>query len=295
MEKDHEIVDARVTESSVAMLADDAIINIAEQVEKRVSAIQKIKLYALKLTNVYDWIDQGGRPYLYGSGAEKVARMFGISWRINEPEKENLGEGYYMFTYKGFFSLGGAEVEAIGTRSSKDPFFKKYKWVGKERVELPASEIDPGDVKKSALTNCVSNGVGKLLGIRNLTYEELESATGITKDMITKFTYKDKSGSPSIKSEGSSEVSGVVEKVEFKKGTNKSGKAYTMYMIHIAGESYKTFSESFAKNAQKAREQGKTVNVSFTKSQYGNDLESLTVIEKEAEGEATERLPGEEG
>ena len=110
--------------------------------------------------------------------------------------------------------------------------------------------------------------------------------------MITKFTNKvdQRLSSPrDLRSQR------VVEKVELKKGTNKSGKAYTMYMIHIAGESYKTFSESFAKNAQKAREQGKTVNVSFTKSQYGNDLESLTVIEKEAEGEATERLPGEEG
>lgn len=294
MEKDHEIVDAQV-ENSVALLADDSLVSIAEQVEKRVNAIQKIKLYALKLTNVHDWIDQGGRPYLYGSGTEKIARMFGISWRISEPEKENLGEGHYMFTYKGFFSLAGAEVEAIGTRSSKDPFFKKYQWVGGERVELPASEIDPGDVKKAALTNCIANGVGRLLGIRNLTYEELEQATGITKDRITRFAYKSSGGSAPIQAEGSSEVTGIVEKVEFKKGTNKAGKAYTMYMVTVDGEVYKTFSESFAKNAQKAREQGKTVNVSFTKSQYGNDLESLTVIEKEAEGEATERLPGEEG
>ena len=47
--------------------------------------------------------------------------MFGISWRINEPEKENLGEGYYISPTRGSL-LGGAEVEAIGTRSQKIPF-----------------------------------------------------------------------------------------------------------------------------------------------------------------------------
>ncbi len=291
MEKDHEIVEAQV-ENSVALLADDSLVSIAEQVEKRVNAIQKIKLYALKLTNVHDWIDQGGRPYLYGSGTEKIARMFGISWRISEPEKENLGEGHYMFTYKGFFSLAGAEVEAIGTRSSKDPFFKKYTWVNGERVELPASEIDPGDVKKAALTNCIANGVGRLLGIRNLTYEELESATGITRDMITRFTYKGDSGGPQIASEEAVTVTVNVTDLRKKVGTSKSGKDFTKYIVKDDnGNNYATFSETFAKIAKAGMDGAIPVVITYKPSQFGNDIETLKLKEEPSQG----RLPGEEG
>ncbi len=173
------VVDNEVNEVSTPIL-DETLISIAEQAEKRIDAMNKIKRVAIKLTNKHDWTDQGGKPYLQVSGAEKIARMFGISWRISEPIEDKSEDGHFSFTYKGYFSLAGATIEAIGTRSSKDGFFKKYSYSNGDKTELPASEIDRGDVKKSAYTNLIGNGITRLLGIRNMTYDDLQEFAGIT-------------------------------------------------------------------------------------------------------------------
>lgn len=172
-------------------IADETLLMVADQAEKRVEAMTKIKRMALKLTNRHDWVDQDGKPYLQSSGAEKVARLFGISWRISEPTIENLEGGHYIVTYTGEFSLAGATIEAVGTRSSKDGFFKKYRYADGKRVgELPASEIDRGDVKKSAYSNLLGNGITRLLGIRNLTYEDLLECAGLRQQDISSIAYK---------------------------------------------------------------------------------------------------------
>jgi hypothetical protein len=156
-------------------LVDDSIIAVAEHAEKRIEAVKKIKVLALKVTNNDDWKDMGGKPYLQSSGGEKIARLFGISWQINEPTVMTEEGGHFTFTYTGRFSLGGVSIEAVGTRSSKDPFFSRA-----HGNDVPPSEIDKGDVKKSAFTNLTANGITRLLGIRNLTWEELGIA-GIKK------------------------------------------------------------------------------------------------------------------
>lgn len=66
----------------LALIGGDHLIEIAEHAEKRIEAVKKIKIMALRLTNSRDWTDQGGKPYLQVSGSEKVARLFGISWRF---------------------------------------------------------------------------------------------------------------------------------------------------------------------------------------------------------------------
>lgn len=165
-------------------IMDDKLIQIAEQAEKRIDAVKKIKSVALKVTNAHDWVDQAGKPYLQASGSEKVARLFGISWRINEPTYDEDGDGHFSFTYRGEFSFQDISIEAIGVRGSKDKFFSRSH--GKD---IPPSEIDKGNVKKAAYTNLLGNGITRLLGIRNLSYEDLAD-TGITKAMVTRFEYK---------------------------------------------------------------------------------------------------------
>lgn len=166
--------------TDIPAIADDSLIAVAEQAEKRINAVKKIKMMALKVTNSNDWVDQNGRPYLQTSGAEKIARLFGISWRIEAPEYEPEDNGHFTYTVRGHFSFAGVTIEAIGSRSSKDGFFKRYGKDEKgERVELPVSEIDKADVKKAAYTNCIGNGITRLLGIRNLSWDELQ-AVGIT-------------------------------------------------------------------------------------------------------------------
>lgn len=161
----------------------DNLIQMAELAEKRIEAINRIKRAALKVTNARDWTDQNGNPYLNVSGSEKVARLFGISWRIDEPQLTLYEDGHFGFNYKGYFTLGLATIEFEGSRSSRDPFFSKAH--GKV---IPPSEIDRNDVKKAALTNTIGNGITRILGIRNLSWEDLKDA-GIDISKIVKIEY----------------------------------------------------------------------------------------------------------
>ena len=282
------VVDNEVNEVSTPIL-DETLISIAEQAEKRIDAMNKIKRVAIKLTNKHDWTDQGGKPYLQVSGAEKIARMFGISWRISEPIEDKSEDGHFSFTYKGYFSLAGATIEAIGTRSSKDGFFKKYSYSNGDKTELPASEIDRGDVKKSAYTNLIGNGITRLLGIRNMTYDDLQEFAGITPDMIGRVDYK-KSGKQKdgIKSEGAQTVTVSVSDVRAATFKKKDGGTGEKYVVKNGNASYDTFSKSFATVAKEAKEAGLKVEITYTENQWGKNIESLKKIE------APERDPGAE-
>lgn len=167
----------------------DKLIKIAEIAEKRVLAIKKIKQQALKLTDHRDWININGKPYLQTSGAEKISSAFGISYRFLEDPKRVEEENGFRYEVKMEFVMGERKIEAIGSRSTKDGFFTtRYSKKG-EKYQLPASEIDSGDVLKAAITNAVGIGITRILGIRNLTWEDLEEA-GINISDLAGVEYK---------------------------------------------------------------------------------------------------------
>jgi hypothetical protein len=292
MSEEQKVYEVSTIDEASTPIADDTLISLAEQAEKRIDAMNKIKRVALKLTNRGDWVDQGGKPFLQSSGAERIARMFGISWRISEPTYEQLEGGHFSYTYKGYFTLAGATIEAIGTRSSKDPFFKRYSYIDGKKTELPVSEIDRGDLKKAAYTNLIGGGICRLLGIRNLTYEDLKEFAGITPDMIGRIDYKKegKADKP-IADEAAKTVAVIVMDVRKRDGVNKNTKKpFTKYTVKDSQEvEYNTFSESFAKIAKQGKENGTPVSITFVTGTYGNDIQSLQLAAPE------ERIPGEEG
>lgn len=280
-----------VSDVEVPAIGDSTLIALAEQAGKRVDALNKIKRAALMATNSRDWTDQAGNPYLQVSGSEKVARVFGIAWKIDEPILETEESGHFAYTYKGYFTVAGATIEAIGTRSSKDGFFKRYSGKGDDRKELPPSEIDKGDLKKAAYTNCIGNGITRLLGLRNLTWEDLQES-GITKDSVGRVDYK-KNGKTQdgIKSENAQTVTIGVADIRKQTGTNKTTKKpWTKFVIKDGeGKEYGTFSETTAKTAKEAQEAGLQIEISYTTGQFGNDIESIKKCEPVA------REAGQEG
>jgi len=279
--------------ADVPAISDSTLIQLAEQAEARVAAMQKIKKVALKMTNPTDWVDQNGKPYLQASGAEKVARLFGISWQIDEPVPEHEDGGHYNYTYKGYFSLAGATIEAVGTRSSKDGFFKKYGYENGQKTELPPSAIDKGDVKKSAYTNLLANGITRILGLRNLSYGDLEEFAGITKEMVERVEYKKSGGKrEDIASEGATDAVFVPTDVRQSSGTNKAGKQWTKYTIKDQDTIYNTFSKSFAEVAKDAKAKGLPLRVIYKSTKYGNDVEKVEIVEPPIE---ESREPGQEG
>ena len=128
------------------------LVNFANQLEVMEKAYTKIKEAAIKRTNENDWCSLGGKPYCQGTGWEKQARFFNVTWKIIETTTTHDADGHYTITMKGLFcwAVTNAEIEIIGTKSTKNKFYKRYETVDKEKVELPASEIlkqiDPGIV-----------------------------------------------------------------------------------------------------------------------------------------------------
>jgi hypothetical protein len=174
-------------ENMPVVLGADNLVQMADMAEKRVNAIKRIKQAALSVTSKHDWVDQGGKPYLQVSGSEKIARLFGMSWTIDEPQLTTEEDGHFSYTYKGKFTIGSTPpIDFIGSRGSKDAFFSKS-----HGNDIPPSEIDRNDIKKAAYTNLLGNGITRLLGLRNLTWEEVNNA-GIKKEDAGKVEYTKK-------------------------------------------------------------------------------------------------------
>jgi len=202
---------------TIAAIADTNLVAIAEQAEKRLAAFETIWKGSLSRTNASDWVNEGGKPYLQASGAQKISRWLGVSWRVSPPVEEDLGGGHYLIKYTGEFALGGAVITETGSRSSKDPFFSKAK--GRD---LPASEIDKGNVMKAAYTNLLGRGIQSLLGLRNLTWADLEAYAEIKPKDVGSVSYGKASQD---KSQGGGTPSTSQEKKQPSNGTESATQA----------------------------------------------------------------------
>ena len=208
-----EIIDSDITDlterpnnNGGLLSADtDNILYLAQRAEQYIDAMNRIMDAALKITNELDWVLIGGKPYLQESGATKVARLFGISIQlIGKPVIECDQQGYRTYTYKARFMLKDQFVECEGSRSMKEDFF-----AGKPdkngKIKKP-DEIDERDVKMAAYTNCINNGIKRLIpNLRNIDVDTLERA-GLDVGKLKGYTFK--TGSKGGNS-GSAEDSGL--------------------------------------------------------------------------------------
>lgn len=171
MNNENAFIPAVVTEdnNSLMEMDYDNLLMVAERADKMVEALNKMMKAAIKITSAKDWVLIGGTPYLQESGATKVARLFGISWRILDQHSEIDKQGYPTYFYRMEFRMGNNTIEAEGSRDSKDDFF-----AGTKTKKSP-DEIDIRDVRMAAFTNCVNNGIKRLLpGLRNIDISTLE-------------------------------------------------------------------------------------------------------------------------
>jgi len=184
-----EIVDEDIQSNEVPVFQGETdMIVLAEQ---RAVRFKKILDLALSVTTFRDWVDQNGNPYLVHSGAERISKLFGLSVinmkRLKRWESDENGEKYYLYEYTAqVISRDGMRQDCLGMCSSKDNFFGK-----KNKEYLPISMIDETNIQKAAYTNCIVNGITHFLGLRNVTWDQLEEA-GIVRNKIAKVEYKNK-------------------------------------------------------------------------------------------------------
>ena len=75
-----------------------------EQADRYFKVLNKIRQLAIKLTNILDWTNEGGHPYLQKSGCDKIAGAFGVQIFDTTFEKELCKDDkgdYIMFTCTG--------------------------------------------------------------------------------------------------------------------------------------------------------------------------------------------------
>lgn len=182
---ENEIMTVQDTNDALMEFDYDNVLALADRADKMVGALNKIMQAAIKITTAKDWVLIGGTPYLQETGASKVARLFGIGWRICDgyPKQEMNKDGYPTYTYRMIFTMGAQSVEAEGMRSAADEFF-----TGKNKKSV--DEIDLADVKRAAYTNCLNRGIkGILPGLRNLDVTDLENA-GVNIGKTGGYTFK---------------------------------------------------------------------------------------------------------
>lgn len=186
---------------------EDEILEIAD---KRLQSIKRVKEFALTLTNPNDWVDIDGKPYLVAAGAEKIARPFGVKIKMTGHDKEagrdEHGE-YYIYTFYGTATLANDRLDSIdvmGICSSRDKFFGT-----RDGEIIPMSEISEPNIKRKAYNNMVMNGITRLLGLRNMTWEEVESK--IDRGKVAGYKYGSRKADTSQKA--NKEKGDIVDKI----------------------------------------------------------------------------------
>ena len=184
-----ELVPAEDTHQGGGALLDtsvDHILRLAKRADEYIRALNTMTEAALKVTTEGDWVLIQGSPYLTESGATKIARLFGVSIHLlGDVKVEEDDAGYKTYTYRASFSLGGSSIECEGSRSMREDFFAR----GRDGMKSP-DEIDARDVKIAAYTNCVNNGIKRLIpGLRNISVEKLEGA-GFDLTRVKGYTFR---------------------------------------------------------------------------------------------------------
>lgn len=194
------------------------------ELDRMNNVIERVVNAAIKATHSGQWCDMQGKPYLTGPGAEVVALRCGVSWKNVTSRKEwreDEGGRSYLYIYEADFVLGHGPfahtLEAIvGTCSSRDQFIGTNFKDGKDQRAL--SEVEEGSIMKGAMTNMIVNGVTRVTGIRNMTWEQL-APMGITAGGAARVTFAEGS-------KGGSQNSGAsaAESLEIKWGNAKGKK-----------------------------------------------------------------------
>jgi len=155
----------------------------------RISAIANViegcAKVSIQRTNPKDWVKMGDSYYLQATGAQKIRPIWGIYYRDRQVTKESNSDGSYSYIVTGVVGskvldqlYGEVVVDIDGGRSSTDKFFAKG-----DRVP------DPMDIRKAALANWEARAVTALLGLKNMSTEDLQK-NGINVSGVARVDYQ---------------------------------------------------------------------------------------------------------
>lgn len=253
--------------------------NAVKRADAIIKAMDSVIKLALQRTNHHDWVKMGKGYYLQESGGMKIRPIFGIYFRDLTIAKETTEDGHYAYTAQctcGSSVLDKwygteATIEQIGTRSSADKFF--------------GENPDEQDVKKAAIANCRGRAIVALLGLQNMTEEDLRKH-GVDVTQVAGVEFK-------TGSKGGATASGTDKEVQVK--------LYNLMVKHYGTTEEKTLStylqelSSFvAKDGKKVsgKKSFKELTGKWLQSTYGK-MKQLTEVEEQTITDSLE--PGSQG
>lgn len=153
-----------------------------EEAGKQIALRSKLLMTALKALKPHDLQDFDGKPYLEGEGAARIMAVI-RGFKVGEAKftVEQIAPHYFVECAIPI-EFKGATTVAIGDCSTQDSFFTgkdgqsgRYgKYVTQTGSEVMATRLLLGDAKKKARENAISRGVSELLGIKGLSWQDLE-------------------------------------------------------------------------------------------------------------------------
>jgi len=199
------------------------------QFQARANFIAGVKKAAVAQTYPTDWLGRKAKDGTYnydlmGPGAERIKSVCPIGFLNMRSREEkwskDSGPGYTIYYEADVFigSQKAGTMPVLGSCASSDEFFatetsdlpynaenpehKAAIESGEGRTSpdksriyirriIPASEVTRENIVKSALMNCIVNGVTRVLGLRKMTAEALKDY-GIDASKVPSFEYGSK-------------------------------------------------------------------------------------------------------
>jgi hypothetical protein len=160
-----------------------------ERLERRAALMPRLIELSIRSTHPAQWMNISGKPWPTGAACEVMARTCGVKITNVKLEKQDSLDDkgpFYNYVATGTFSLPTDydSVEVVGTCSSRDQALGTEAGDGRK-----LSEIDEGNIMKAAYTNMEVNGVTRLLGVRNFSWERLKEY-GIDKDGLASVEFE---------------------------------------------------------------------------------------------------------
>lgn len=170
----NEIFDVEPVESPTTEIArvtaegdPELMVNMLEK--KALLAPRMVKaINTILMTQTYpeDWTEQGEKMCLSSAGAERVARLFSISFhdqKCTKQEIKDLSGVGYRYVYECVAQMGDRQVFSQGAYSTRDKFLgsKGGEW-------KPTEDINENNIRNAAYHICIGNAIKALLGLRGI-------------------------------------------------------------------------------------------------------------------------------
>ena len=152
--------------------------------QQRDNVTMALLAFGISRTSPADWADMQGKPHPMNRAVISMLKNVGITASLTNIETVRRDDGHYVKRVTGWAQQEGfPPIGVLGKAFSADSFFTtryiKNDDGSKTQITLPASEVQEDDVEAKAVTNFYYRALCAVLGIKGLTWKDLEPL-GIT-------------------------------------------------------------------------------------------------------------------